>query len=84
MLATPAFAYDIKNLSQQDILIIGEALDAMPYAKVSSLYARIQAQLTAENQAAAAEARANMEKDIKDKMKSDEKKASTEKDPPRE
>ena len=27
--AAPALAYDIKNLSQQDVLTIGEALDAL-------------------------------------------------------
>lgn len=71
LIPAPAFAYDIKNLSQQDILIIGEALDAMPYAKVSSLYMKIQQQITAENQAAEQEARAKMEKDLKAKIESD-------------
>lgn len=84
--AAPALAYDIKNLSQQDVLTIGKALDAMPHGEVAALYSRIQQQLTAEDQVAAADARAKVEKDIRDKIAAETKKASSEpkKDKPNE
>lgn len=68
LLATPAMAYDLHNLSSQDVLLIGEALDAMPHGKVAALYARIQQQLSAEDAASAAETRAKIEKDIRGKI----------------
>lgn len=74
LLAAPAWAYDIKNLSQQDVLLIGEALDAMPHGKVAGLYLRIQSQLSAEDQASASDARAKTEKEIRDKINSESKK----------
>lgn len=74
LLAAPASAYDIKGLSQQDVLLIGEALDAMPHGKVSALYLRIQQQLTAENQATAEDAKAKAETDIRNKIISESKK----------
>jgi hypothetical protein len=83
LLVSPALAYDLKNLSQQDVLVIGEALDAMPHGKVAGLYNRIQQQLTAEDQAVAAEAQAKAEKAILDKIKS-ETKSEPKKDKPNE
>lgn len=74
LLATPASAYDIKGLSQQDVLLIGEALDAMPHGRVAGLYGRIQQQLTAENQAAADDAKAKAETEIRNKIISESKK----------
>jgi hypothetical protein len=83
LLVSPALAYDLKNLSQQDVLVIGEALDAMPHGKVAGLYNRIQQQLTAEDQAGAAEVQAKAEKAIRDKIKS-ETKSESKKDKPNE
>lgn len=54
LLTSPAWAYDLHNLSPQDMLLIGEALDAMPHGKVAGLYNRIQQQLSAEDMAAKA------------------------------
>jgi hypothetical protein len=83
LVAAPAWAYDLKNLSQDDVLTIGAALDAMPHGRVAGLYLRIQSQLTAEDQASTAAARAQAEKEIRDKitaeMKKDEPKSSLEK-----
>lgn len=37
--------YKIEDMSQDDMLIIGAALDAMPHGKVQKLVARIQQQI---------------------------------------
>jgi hypothetical protein len=68
LLVRPAAAYDIKNLSVLDIKLIGEALDNMPHGRVADLYNRIQAQLTAEDAANAAAARAAIEKEVRAKL----------------
>ena len=71
LIAAPALAYDLRNLSPQDVLLLGEALDAMPHGKVASLYNRIQQQLSAEDAAAQAETRIRAEKEIRDKISSE-------------
>lgn len=48
---TPAFAQQIIPtysllVTEQDVAVIGEALDKEPYGKVKELIARLQAQLT--------------------------------------
>lgn len=68
LLAAPALSYDLRNLSPQDVLLLGEALDALPHGKVAGLYNRIQQQLSAEDIAAATDARARVEKDIRSKI----------------
>jgi hypothetical protein len=67
LLAVPARAYDL-HLSPQDMLLIGEALDAMPHGKVAALYQRIQQQLSAEDAAAAAATREKIESDVRRKL----------------
>ena len=59
--AIPASAYDLKNLSSQDILTIGRALDKLPREETDAngLYRRIQNQLSEQDQAAAKATKAN-------------------------
>lgn len=52
----PAIAYDLKNLSASDLLTIGRGLDKLPREDTSTadgkgLYERVQAQITAQEQA---------------------------------
>lgn len=68
-LCVPAVAYDLKNLSTADLLIIGRGLDKLPREDTDlehgNLYNRIQAQITAqEHQAAAISAQALRDKII--------------------
>lgn len=72
LLAVPARAYDL-HLSPQDMLLIGEALDAMPHGKVAALYQRIQQQLSAEDAAAATAARAKIEAEVSNKIAAEQK-----------
>lgn len=52
--AVSASAYDLKNLSSQDILTIGRALDKLPREETDAngLYQRIQQAVTAQEKAA--------------------------------
>lgn len=52
----PSHAYDLKNLSGQDLLVIGKGLQELPRKETSTddgkgLWERVQAQITAQEQA---------------------------------
>ena len=56
MLVTlPAWAYDLKNLSSSDVLVIGRGLDRLPRADTDAngLYKRLNDQINEQNAAAA-------------------------------
>lgn len=58
LLASPALAYELKNLSPQDIMTIGHGLDKLPREETDAnrLYARIQQQLRDQDAQAAKDA----------------------------
>lgn len=67
LMSAPAYAYDLKNLTAQDIMTIGQGLDELPRraTDANNLYGRIQSQLR-EQDAAAAKAQ---EDAVKEKLK---------------
>jgi hypothetical protein len=44
--------YKFENMSAEDLVLIGVALDALPHGKVSGLVARMQAQISTQDRAA--------------------------------
>jgi hypothetical protein len=73
LLALPAFAYDLKNLTAQDILTIGKGLDKLPREETDAngLYARMQKQLSEQDQAAAKAANAKVEDEVRKKIEAE-------------
>lgn len=68
LMTMPAAAYDLKSLSMQDLHTIGRGLDKLPRedTDASGLYARLQSQITAQEEA---EAKAGLDKSLAERAK---------------
>ena len=68
-----ARAYDLKNLSQQDILTLGAGLDELPRKRgdADNLIGRLQQQISEQDAKAAADARAAQEAAMRKKIEAE-------------
>lgn len=66
LLAVPAHAYDLKNLSKQDLLTLGAGLDELPrkMGDANGLWGRLQQQIIEQDAKAAADAEAAIRQKI--------------------